>query len=140
MGADSAGVYKGPRGQYQQAYVIATPFEVVETGSQPEHSAVASSASDAAADTDKATAADVRYTGIKGRSLAVGQYRLAADNPGRLIISFNSELPADPEPLLSAPPPPPTHPYPSIMPAQQHVVAKQDSNRLDCPLTQQLLQ
>jgi hypothetical protein len=76
LGTDSGGVYKGKRGEADNAYVITTPFEVVEQQGEGE-------------------GAEVTHTGIKGRSLAIGEYALAADNPQRLIIKFRSECSVD---------------------------------------------
>jgi hypothetical protein len=72
LGTDSGGVYKGKRDDNDTAYVITTPFEVVEQQEDGE-------------------GAEVTHTGIKGRSLAIGEYALAADNPQRLTIKFKSE-------------------------------------------------
>jgi hypothetical protein len=72
LGTDSGGVYKGKRGDSNTAYVITTPFEVVEQQGEGE-------------------SAEVTHTGIKGRSLAIGEYTQAADNPQRLIIKFKSK-------------------------------------------------
>ena len=72
LGTDSGGVFKGRHGETATAYVITTPFEVVEQQGEGE-------------------GAEVTHTGIKGRSLAIGEYALAADNPQRLTIKFKSE-------------------------------------------------
>jgi hypothetical protein len=72
LGTDSGGVYKGKRDDNNTAYVITTPFEVVQQQGEGE-------------------AAEVTHTGTKGRSLAIGEYALAADNPRRLVIKFKSE-------------------------------------------------
>ncbi|WIA20524.1 hypothetical protein OEZ85_004919 [Tetradesmus obliquus] len=69
LGTDSGGVFKGRRDDTATAYVITTPFEVVEQQGEGE-------------------GAEVTHTGIKGRSLAIGEYALAADNPQRLTIKF----------------------------------------------------
>ncbi|KAF6262805.1 hypothetical protein COO60DRAFT_1699103 [Scenedesmus sp. NREL 46B-D3] len=69
LGTDSGGVYKGKRGDDNTAYVITTPFEVVEQRGEGE-------------------AAETTHTGIKGRSLAIGTYAPAAGNPQRLTIKF----------------------------------------------------
>eukprot|EP00879_Flechtneria_rotunda_P004252 GHRR01004500.1.p1 GENE.GHRR01004500.1~~GHRR01004500.1.p1 ORF type:complete len:277 (+),score=78.93 GHRR01004500.1:133-963(+) len=65
---DAGGVYKGERDGLQHAYVIATPFDVVESSGDSDEGA--------------------KPTGIKGRSLAIGEYALADDNPQRLKITF----------------------------------------------------
>lgn len=68
-GTDAGGVFKGRRGSASNAYVISTPFDVV----------------------DGDDAATAKPTGVSGRSLAIGEYTAAPDNPQRLIITFSSE-------------------------------------------------
>jgi hypothetical protein len=65
---DSIGVIKGPRDGVDTAYVIASPFEVVEV--------------------QEGDDGGFRSTGIKGRSLAIGEYSFTQDKPQRLGIKF----------------------------------------------------
>ena len=64
---DNVGVMKGPRDGVDTAYVIASPFEVMQAEEGAE---------------------GAKGTGIRGRSLAIGEYSFTEGNPQRLGIKF----------------------------------------------------
>lgn len=66
------GVYKGPHGDVQQAYVVSAPFELVEADKVGEGSSAATP------------------LGIHGQHVIMGEYIQAPDNPQRLTVVFKS--------------------------------------------------
>jgi len=64
------GVYKGPEGNVQQAYVVSAPFELVEADKVGEGSTEATP------------------LGIQGMHVIMGEYQQAPDNPQRLTVVF----------------------------------------------------
>lgn len=67
------GVYKGPHGDTQQAYIVSAPFELVEAEKVGE------------------AAGDAKPIGINGNHLIMGEYKQDPDNPQRLIVTFKSK-------------------------------------------------
>eukprot|EP00878_Enallax_costatus_P017861 GHUV01018770.1.p1 GENE.GHUV01018770.1~~GHUV01018770.1.p1 ORF type:complete len:146 (+),score=40.69 GHUV01018770.1:469-906(+) len=64
---EAGGVYKGPQGGSEQAYVVTAPFDFVEQQSEDQ---------------------EAKPTGLKGRHLAIAEYMTVPDTPQRLIIQF----------------------------------------------------